>query len=231
MSLMTALRTRLWQDQTTATSATYTGQVGHTYQFYSVAANDLGLIQPMPLSAQATITVVPQPPPPPPPVVTTTRVQEVLNKKHQLTEVIITFSGAVNSAEAGNTGIYRLATAGKHGSYTAKNAVVIMLKKASYNAASDTVALTLRKALALKKPVQLVVNRTPPSGLQDTLGRFLNGGTSAVAILTKREVTIDAVAESRKNVVLTRAEARQVHAATSARTGGALAHRFVCRRR
>ena len=86
----------------------------------------------MPLSAQATITVVPQPPPPPPPVVTTTRVQEVLNKKHQLTEVIITFSGAVNSAEAGNTGIYRLATAGKHGSYTAKNAVVIMLKKASY---------------------------------------------------------------------------------------------------
>ena len=51
-----------------------------------------------------------------------TSVREVLNKKKQVTEVIITFSGAVSSAEAGHTGIYRLATAGKHGSYTAKNA-------------------------------------------------------------------------------------------------------------
>jgi hypothetical protein len=218
----------LWQDQTTATSATYTGQVGHTYGFYSVAANDVGLIEPTPLSAQATITVVPQPPPP---VVTTTRVQEVLNKKHQVTEVIITFSGAVNSVEADKTGTYRLATAGKHGSFTAKNAVVIKLRKASYSAASETVTLTLRKALALKKPVQLVVNGTPPSGLQDTLGRFLDGGTSAVAILTKREVTIDAVAESRKNVVYTPAVALHLHAERSARPGGALAHRFVSRRR
>ncbi len=56
----------LWQAATAATTAIYTGQVGHTYQFYSVAANDLGLLQPTPLSAQATITVVPPPPPPPP---------------------------------------------------------------------------------------------------------------------------------------------------------------------
>jgi len=54
----------------------------------------------------------------------------------------------------------------------------------------------------LTKPVQLVVNGTPPSGLQDTLGRFLDGGTSAVAILTKRKVTIDAVAKSPANVRL-----------------------------
>ena len=57
----------LWQDATTATSATYTGQVGHTYGFYSVASNDLGLVQPTPLSAQATITVVPPPSPTHPP--------------------------------------------------------------------------------------------------------------------------------------------------------------------
>ena len=112
----------LWQDETTATSAKYTGQVGHTYQFYSVASNELGLIQPTPTSAQATITVDP-------PLVTMTSVQEVLNKKHQVKEVIILFSGAVNSAEGGNKAIYRLATAGKHGSYTAKNARLIKLKK------------------------------------------------------------------------------------------------------
>ena len=49
---------------------------------------------------------------------------------------------------------------------------------------------------------RIIANGTPPSGLQDTLGRFLDGGTSAVAILTKREVTIDAVAKSRANVRL-----------------------------
>jgi RHS repeat-associated protein len=188
----------LWQAATTATSATYTGQVGHTYQFYSVASNDLGFVQPTPIAAQATITVVP----PPPPLVTMTGVHEVLNKKHQVKEVIITFSGAVNSAEAGNTGIYRLATPGKHRSYTAKSAGLIKLKKAAFSAANDTVTLTPKKAFALTKPVQLIVNGTPPSGLQDTLGRFLDGGTSAVAILTKGKVTIDAVAENPAGVRL-----------------------------
>ena len=67
----------------------------------------------------------------------------------------------------------------------------------SASAADDTVTLTPKKAFALTKPVQLVVNGTPPSGLQDTLGRFLDGGTSAVAILSaKGKVTIDAVAEN-----------------------------------
>jgi hypothetical protein len=117
-------------------------------------------------------------------------------------EVIITFSGAVNSAEAGNTGIYRLATPGKHRSYTAKSAGLIKLKKAAFSAANDTVTLTPKKAFALTKPVQLIVNGTPPSGLQDTLGRFLDGGTSAVAILTKGKVTIDAVAENPAGVRL-----------------------------
>ena len=44
----------LWQSDTTATSATYTGQVGHTYGFYSVATDNVGLVQPTPTSAQAT---------------------------------------------------------------------------------------------------------------------------------------------------------------------------------
>ena len=186
----------LWQDETTATSATYTGQVGHTYQFYSVASNDLGLTQPAPMSAQATITLDP-------PLVTMTGVQEVLNKKHQVKEVIITFSAAVDSAEAGKNGIYRLATAGKHGSYTAKNAGLIKLKKAAYSTADDTVTLTPKKPFALTKSVQLVVNGTPPSGLQDTLGRFLDGGTKAVAILTKGKATIDAVAKSPADALIT----------------------------
>ncbi len=48
----------LWQSATSQTSAMYTGQVGHTYGFYSVAIDNVGHVQPTPTSAQATTTVV-----------------------------------------------------------------------------------------------------------------------------------------------------------------------------
>ena len=47
-----------FQAGTTATSATFTGQVGHTYGFYSVAIDNVGNIQPTPASAQQTIQIV-----------------------------------------------------------------------------------------------------------------------------------------------------------------------------
>ena len=47
-----------WLTDTTQTSATYTGQIGHTYGFYSVATDPLGLTQPTPTKAQATTYVV-----------------------------------------------------------------------------------------------------------------------------------------------------------------------------
>ena len=51
---------------TTLTSATFTGQLGHTYGFYSVATDNLGDVQPTPTGAQATITVAITPTPTPP---------------------------------------------------------------------------------------------------------------------------------------------------------------------
>ena len=48
----------LFQSETTATSATFTGQVGHTYGFYSVATSNVGLVQPTPAGAQASTTIV-----------------------------------------------------------------------------------------------------------------------------------------------------------------------------
>jgi len=48
----------LFQANTTATSATFTGQVGHTYGFYSVATSNVGLTQPTPAGAQATTRIV-----------------------------------------------------------------------------------------------------------------------------------------------------------------------------
>jgi hypothetical protein len=52
----------LWQNDTTNTSATFTGVNGHTYAFYSVAFDNAGNVQSQPTSPQATTTVDTVPP-------------------------------------------------------------------------------------------------------------------------------------------------------------------------
>jgi hypothetical protein len=47
-----------WLTGTTLTAATYTGQSGHTYAFYSIATDNVGNVQPTPIAAQATTLVV-----------------------------------------------------------------------------------------------------------------------------------------------------------------------------
>jgi hypothetical protein len=49
----------LWQSDTTATSAAFTGLYGQTYGFYSVATDNVGNVQATPTSAQATTQVLP----------------------------------------------------------------------------------------------------------------------------------------------------------------------------
>jgi hypothetical protein len=79
--------------------------------------------------------------------------------------------------------MYELVAVGKGGSFTAKNAKVIKIKSAVYNAASHQVILT-PAPFALSQPVELVVS-----------GRLINGkaGSNAVAILKKGGVTMSAV--------------------------------------
>jgi hypothetical protein len=102
-------------------------------------------------------------------------------------------TNAVNMTEADSINLYRLATAGKKGSFTAKNAQVIKLKSAVYNPATDSVTLTPKKPFALTRPVQLVVVGVPPSGLQDSYGRLIDGGENATALLRRGGATITAV--------------------------------------
>jgi RHS repeat-associated protein len=52
----------LWQSETIATSATYTGLDGHSYGFYSVAEDNAGNVQPIPALAQTTTKVDATPP-------------------------------------------------------------------------------------------------------------------------------------------------------------------------
>jgi RHS repeat-associated protein len=151
-----------------------------------------------------TLTVTP-PTTPPPPLVTMTHVQLVTNKKHLVTQILVTLSGLVNTTEAQSPSTYRLATAGKKNSFDAKNAKLINLKSAVYNPAKNTVTLTPKKPFALTKPVQLRINAQSPSGLQDALGRLIDGdhngtpGGNAAALLRRGGATISAVASVRSS--------------------------------
>jgi hypothetical protein len=176
----------LWQSGTTANSATFTGQAGQSYGFYSVATDYAGTVQPRPASAQATTEVVA-------PVVTLIGVQEQMNRKRRVTGVIIIFSGPVNAAQADSTGTYHLATPGKRGSYTARNAGTVFLRSAAYNSANNTVVLVPSKPFALAKPVEVVVYASGPRGLQDSFGRYINGGNDSTAIISKRGAAIESV--------------------------------------
>ena len=87
---------------------------------------------------------------------------------------------------------------GQEGSYTGKNAVVVKLHSANYSAATDSVTLTPRKPFALKaRPLQLLIDGTSPSGLQDIVGRYLDGadngqaGSNAVVSISKNGVSIE----------------------------------------
>ena len=139
-----------------------------------------------------------------PPLVTANSVTDKTNKKHQVTQVTVVFSGSVNSTQADmTTGIYRLATPGKHGSYTAKNAVVIKLKSAMYTDSTHSVTLIPKKPFALTKPVQLLIDGLPSSGLVDSIGRLIDGnhdgqpGGNAIAILSRGGVKLSAVEQAR----------------------------------
>ena len=83
------------------------------------------------------------------PLVRTSGVQLITNKKQQVTEIVVGFTGGVNAADARNTGAYRLLTARKGGSSSAK---VLKIRSAVYDGTNHTVALILRSPAAFKRP-------------------------------------------------------------------------------
>jgi hypothetical protein len=127
-------------------------------------------------------------------------VHDVTNKKHQLTEIVVDFSGPLNAAQADNVAAFRLAAANGKGIFTAKNSHVTNLRSASFNPADNSVTLIPKGVLALAKPLQLTISGTAPTGLQDTSGQLIDGdnngtpGGNAVAIIRRTGVTLNAVA-------------------------------------
>ena len=165
-------------------------------------------------AATASIRVLPTPTPPPgniPPLVSVASVSPVFGRRKTVIAVIVRFSGPVFAAQAESVAEYRLAIAGKKGSFDAKNAKVIALKSAVYNSATFTVTLTPVKKFPLKKPVEVRVQGQAPSGLHDSFGRLISGDPNGIvsgnanAILSRGSVRI-----------LARAAVARLHSATVA---------------
>jgi hypothetical protein len=76
---------------------------------------------------------------------------------------------------------------------------VLKLQSAVYNPANHTVTLKPKQRFAPSKLVELVVNGQPPSGLEDSSGRLIDGnddgqsGGNAVVVLKPGGATATAV--------------------------------------
>jgi cyclophilin family peptidyl-prolyl cis-trans isomerase len=120
------------------------------------------------------------------------------NKRGQVTQLDVDFSGPLNSTLAERSNIYRLGYPNRAGVVRAGNSSAVRVRSARYNMATDSVMLALNKPLALaSRALDLVIDGQSPSGLQDVVGRYLDGadngqtGTNAVVSISKGGVSIE----------------------------------------
>jgi subtilase family serine protease/methionine-rich copper-binding protein CopC len=85
----------LWLGQTTQTSATYTGQPGHTYAFYSVARDNVGNVEQAPATPDAVTTVAAVGAPP---VISGYQVNPDSSQQAAVSSIAVGFDSPVNLA-------------------------------------------------------------------------------------------------------------------------------------
>jgi hypothetical protein len=132
---------------------------------------------------------------PPPPVIVTS-VQLKLHEQHQVTQIVVTLSGPVDSSAADQTITYGLSSQGKQGLFKRKVSTIFGLRKAVYTSSNNQLVLTPRTPFSLARSVQLTILGTPPRRLQDKFGRFIDGddngqpGSNANLLLERRRVVL-----------------------------------------
>ncbi len=168
---------------------TYTPSLGTVLnagagQVLSVTFTPIDTTDYVSVTAEAHINV--KAPPPPPVTVAGVAIETVhLTKKKTTTDIVITFSGALDAADADTLANFHLAATGK-GKKSKTYSKPIGLMSAAY--VLGKVTLQLRGKLALSPAPQL---RITASGILDALGRPLDGngdgqpGGDYVALLTR----------------------------------------------
>jgi hypothetical protein len=87
----------------------------------------------------------------------------------------------VNATEATSKTTYRLAMPGRHGSFTARNARIINLKRETIDNTDEVVTLIPNAPFGLAKPVHIKIFGNGLGAVHDSLGRFIDGDSNGVA--------------------------------------------------
>jgi hypothetical protein len=160
---------------TTQTSATFIGQVGHTYGFQSLATDHVGHVESPPSVLDATTRIVASPPADTtPPRVTSFKTTK---KGKNLSSILVGFSEAMLAKGVLALGSYQLISAGKDRKFGTKDDKVLSLGKARYNQSRRLVTLTTKKSVALSQPLQLIVRGS--GAITDEAGNALDGDKNA----------------------------------------------------
>jgi hypothetical protein len=93
----------------------------------------------------------------------------------QPTTLVLTFSAPMDAARADSLAEYRLVWAGPDHRFGTRDDRIIPIRSARYDAASQAVRLRPIRRLPLRRTYRLTVVGTPPGGLTDTGGIFLDG--------------------------------------------------------
>jgi hypothetical protein len=116
-------------------------------------------------------------------------------KKKNVTGIVLTVSGGLDSARASSLSNYKLVTAGRDKKFGTSDDKVIRLRSAAYDAGTETITLSARGGkLSLLKPLRLIV-RGSAGGVTDLTGRPIDGdrdglpGGDSLSLITKKGVT------------------------------------------
>ncbi len=105
----------------------------------------------------------------------------VTNKRHQVTALVLFFSGPLDASMANSKSPFRLGTANRRGAFSGRGSGTIPVKKVIYNSNTWTVTLIPKKIFAKTKNVQLLVYGDGTSGLKDIFGRYIDGAENGQA--------------------------------------------------
>jgi hypothetical protein len=145
--------------------------------------------------ARMTVTIQDNEPPPSPPPPVSIVSGRLATKKNNVTGIVLTVSGIVDSIRASSLSNYRLVTAGNDKKFGTRDDKVVRLRGASYDADKHTITLTARNGkLSVAKPLRLTVKGSA-DGVLDLTGRPIDGdgdgqaGGDFTFLFTKRSVT------------------------------------------
>ncbi|MDB5353464.1 MAG: peptidyl-prolyl cis-trans isomerase [Planctomycetota bacterium] len=113
-----------------------------------------------------------------------------VGKKGIVSSVVVHFSGPIDKVSAMTMSNYRLVSTGRDRTYGSRGSTITLFRSASYDTTSNTVTLTPRGKLSLKKTLQFQM-----SGLKDTRGRLIDAtrsgksGGTFMALVAKKDIT------------------------------------------